>query len=122
MLLKIDSSLVDYLKDNSSKPNLINNEVQALNNLSIAHRDKKHILFGSLDVVEFLKDFKPLDDTALGIFSNLFKKFTFMGIYEEMFDNQILIKSREHKFLKKFVKEKVIFEIPITDFFRYREY
>lgn len=117
MLLKIDDSLIKYLEDHSSEPDLIVKEVQALNNLSLAHRDRKHILIGTLNVVEFLKDFSPLDESAQRIFSNLYRKFSFMGGYEEIFDSQILIKSREYRFLRNTLNDKVIFQVPITDFF-----
>ncbi|WP_223643467.1 hypothetical protein [Planococcus sp. 4-30] len=116
MLLNIDDSLITYLKNNSSNSDLIVEEVQALNNLSLAHRDRKHILIGTLNAVEFLKDFTPLDHSTQRVFSNLYSKFSFMGAYEEIFDSQILIKSREHIFSKDSIKEKIVFQVPITEF------
>lgn len=117
MLLKIDNSLIDYLESNSSNPDLIENEIQALNNLSLAHRDRKHILIGSLKVVEFLKGFTPLDESAQRIYSNLYRKFSFMGAYEEIFESHVIIKSREFSFFRSGTKENVIFQVPITDFY-----
>lgn len=117
MLLKIDESVFEYLKKNYSKLHLIYEEVQALNNLSVAHRDRKHILIGTLNVVEFLKDFIPLDESAKRIYSNLYSKYSYMGAYEEIFDSHILIKSKEFPFSKNLIDGKIVFEVPITDFY-----
>lgn len=78
MLIKIDDSLVEYIDLNKSKPDLISLELQSLANLTLAYRDGKHILIGSLVALEYLKNLNLLEESSRRIFSFCIQGFLFL--------------------------------------------
>lgn len=119
MLIKIDDSLVEYIDLNKSKPDLISLELQSLANLTLAYRDGKHILIGSLVALEYLKNLNLLEESSRRIFSFLYTRFSFLASYEEIFTEHIIVKSRDYGFQRIIDDTNQIFEVPITTFINF---
>jgi hypothetical protein len=117
LVIQIDDSVVEYINSNIAGLTQTSSEILALNNLATTYREGKHILIGSLKVLENLKELKLLDDSARRVYHNLWSRFVYLNTYKK-FEDRILVVDRDTPFCRSESESQCIFKVPITHFER----
>lgn len=117
MLIRIDESVINSIKEKKADNLDLSSDILALNNLASASKHGNHILFGSVHVLEFLMKFEPLDLSSKHVYNSLFSTFSFYGSYQQRLKSFILIKSSTYP-LGRTINDKgqYIFEVPLKYF------
>ncbi|QPW51900.1 hypothetical protein G9298_30175 (plasmid) [Bacillus thuringiensis] len=116
MLIKIDETVMEDIKEQLQSMDEESLEIKVLDNLATAVREGYHIIIASLEVLEFLKKLTLLENKSKRIYEQLFLRYAFLGAYEDFCNEYILIKSKNYSFNKTKHLGKCIYETPINFF------
>ncbi|MGX6443574.1 hypothetical protein ACWM35_10180 [Neobacillus sp. K501] len=112
MLIKIDTSVVDFIKTNIHNLTESSDEISALNNLAISSMHGIHIVFATLPALEFLMKLELLDFSSRKIYNSIFTRFSMLGSYQSLFNSYIVVKDTNCT-LKRVNN---VFEVPLNYF------
>jgi hypothetical protein len=113
VLIKIDISVVTYIKSNIQTLSESSNEIMALNNLAISSRNGTHIIFAPLPVLEFLMKLELLDLSSRKTFNSIYSKFAILGSYQTLLNTYVVVKDNTASFIRN---KSNIYDVPINYF------
>lgn len=117
MLIKIDETVSEFIKNNKDGLKRDSDEIKALNNIAKALQEGYHIVSGSYDVLRTLAKLDCLEWNAQRTYETLAQRFTFSLSYEEFCCSYVLVKSNSFGFYRNDKEsDKVIYEVPLNEF------
>lgn len=120
MLIKIDDTVSEFIKNNKDRLKRDSNEIKALNNIAKALQEGYHIVSGSYDVLGTLAKLDCLEWNAQRTYEILSQRFTFYLSYEEYCCSYILVKSNSFGFYRNDKEpNKIIYEVPLNEFVKF---
>lgn len=117
MLIKLDSSISEYIRINYKSINYTSPEIIAINSIAKAYYMGKHLLIADLEVIEFLIECKFIDDISKRVFEDLYSKYYYFDEYIKRVDYYIVATKCSNTLLRK----NDIFYIPLEKLCDLRE-
>lgn len=116
MLIKIDTSVVNYIKLNIDNLTESSNEIAALNNLALSSKHGTHFIFASLPVLEYLMKLELLDLSSRKTYNSIFSKFSVLGSYQSLFNSYLVVNDNTSEFNREETDSHKIYHAPISYF------
>ena len=113
MLIKIDNTIVGFIRNNILTLNTLSPEILALNHIADAYREGDHLVVADVEVLEFLTRCILLNNSTRLIYEHLKNRIYSFGAYESLLTCYILVHKKDITFNRMTISNVCHFEVPL---------
>lgn len=110
MLIKIDESVVSDLESITQK------EIEALEYISLAMREGKHIVIAEYNTLKKLIKLVQLSDNCRKVYNNILKRYAIIKGIEKYVNGYILVVSGDNLILRTEYENKIVYNVSLDYF------
>ncbi|WP_350343965.1 hypothetical protein PRVXT_000330 [Proteinivorax tanatarense] len=117
MLISIDESVIDFIRENKEELNYCSKVIKSLNTIARAYADKEHFVIGDVYTLEYLCKCELLENTSKRMFTSISSQYVFIAGLQDRLNCKVVA----HKKGNNFFKEGNEYWVPIDRFEKLRE-
>ena len=101
MLIKIDTSIIDYIKNNKEKLSYYDDVILNINSIVRSYKEGKHLIIAELEDLEFLSECSLLERVTQRIITGILHTYYTVGSYEDLYVEKIIAHMKSDEFFRR---------------------